>query len=69
MTKQKLYCPEKTGTFVMMFGFKQPSNFIKNLWTWNRGKNENFTCIYKNYNDNLTIYTPVQLLELLEDVN
>jgi|TARA_R110000824_G_scaffold4702_2_gene22518 hypothetical protein len=29
MTKQKLYCPEKTGTFVMMFGFKQPSNFIK----------------------------------------
>ena len=42
-------------------------NGVKNLWTWEKGKNENFTCIYKNYN--LTIYTPVQLLELLEDAN
>ena len=23
---------------------------VKNLWTWEKGKNENFTCIYKNYN-------------------
>ena len=29
MTKVKLYCPETTGTFVMMFGFKQPIKFIK----------------------------------------
>ena len=29
MTKPKLYCPETTGTFVMMFGFKQPTKFIK----------------------------------------
>ena len=27
MTKAKLYCPETTGTFVMMFGFKQPTKF------------------------------------------
>ena len=40
---------------------------VKNLWTWEKGKNENFTCIYKNYNNNLSIYTPVQLLELLEN--
>jgi len=44
-------------------------NGVKNLWTWEKGKNENFTCIYKNYSNNLTIYTPVQLLELLEDAN
>jgi hypothetical protein len=42
---------------------------LKTLWTWKEGKNENFTCIYENYNDNLTIYTPNQLLKLLEDAN
>jgi|TARA_R110001583_G_scaffold25792_1_gene93298 hypothetical protein len=30
MTKVKMYCPETQGTFVMMFGFKQPLNYIKN---------------------------------------
>jgi hypothetical protein len=44
-------------------------NNINTLWTWKKGKKENFTCIYKNYNDNLTIYTPTQLLEILENVN
>ena len=44
-------------------------NNINTLWTWKKGKKENFTCIYKNYNDNLTIYTPSQLLEILENVN
>ena len=39
------------------------------LWTWDKGKNENFTCIYKNYTDSLTIYTPTQLLKKLEDAN
>ena len=29
MTKAKLYCPETKGTFVMMFGFKQPLNYVK----------------------------------------
>ena len=43
-------------------------NNINTLWTWKKGKKENFTCIYKNYNDNLTIYTPTQLLEILENV-
>jgi len=33
MTKPKLYCPETTGTFVMMFGFKQPTKFIKDSRT------------------------------------
>jgi len=41
----------------------------KTLWTWRTGKNEEFTCIYKNYNDNLTIYTPNQLLKEIEDAN
>jgi hypothetical protein len=39
----------------------------KTLWTWKEGKKENFTCIYKNYSDSLTIYTPTQLLKKLED--
>ena len=41
----------------------------KTLWTWKQGKKENFTCIYKNYNDDLPIYTPTQLLKKLEDAN
>tara|TARA_R100001143_G_C3232230_1_gene75239 strand:+ start:208 stop:342 length:135 start_codon:yes stop_codon:yes gene_type:complete len=42
---------------------------MKTLWTWQEGKNEEFTCIYKNYSDSLTIYTPIQLLKKLEDAN
>jgi len=29
MTKVKLYCPETKGSFIMMFGFKQPLNYVK----------------------------------------
>ena len=29
MTKAKMYCPETLGTFMMMFGFKQPTKFTK----------------------------------------
>jgi hypothetical protein len=29
----KLYCPETTGTFVMMFGFAQPIKYIKDSRT------------------------------------
>ena len=29
MTKPKLYCPETTGTFKMMFGFAQPLSYVK----------------------------------------
>jgi hypothetical protein len=39
----------------------------KVLWTWKMGKEENFTCIYRNYNDNLPIYTPHQLLEKINE--
>tara|TARA_R100001143_G_C3232230_1_gene75238 strand:+ start:27 stop:200 length:174 start_codon:yes stop_codon:yes gene_type:complete len=31
MTKAKMYCPETKGTFVMMFGFKQPTKFTKGI--------------------------------------
>jgi hypothetical protein len=41
----------------------------KTLWTWEQGKKENFTCIYENYKDSLTIYTPIQLLKKLEDAD
>jgi hypothetical protein len=48
---------------------QQIEKATKTLWTWKEGKKENFTCIYKNYSDSLTIYTPTQLLKKLEDAN
>tara|TARA_R110000824_G_scaffold64494_1_gene168492 strand:- start:306 stop:461 length:156 start_codon:yes stop_codon:yes gene_type:complete len=32
MKKDKLYDPVKTGSFQMMFGFKQPTTYYKNKW-------------------------------------
>ena len=29
MTKVKMYCPKTTGAFKMMFGFAQPTTYIK----------------------------------------
>ncbi len=43
---------------------KQIDNGVKTFWTFNEEQQE-FTQIYKNYNDGLTIYTPLQLLEYL----
>ena len=48
---------------------QQIEKAMKTLWTWKEGKNEEFTCIYENYNDDLPIYTPTQLLKKLEDAN
>ena len=56
----------KTIKWVLKENIKSKS---KTLWTWAKGKNENFTCIYKNYSDSLPIYTPLQLLEILENDN
>ena len=61
MTEQRKY---KTIKWVLK---QQIEKVTKTLWTWKKGKNEEFTCIYKNYNDNLTIYTPTQLLKILEN--
>tara|TARA_R110000744_G_scaffold319857_1_gene426103 strand:- start:28 stop:225 length:198 start_codon:yes stop_codon:yes gene_type:complete len=63
MIEKKTY---KTIKWVLK---QQIENITKTLWTWKQGKNETFTCIYKNYNDDLPIYTPIQLLKLLEDAN
>ena len=63
MIEKKSY---KTIKWVLKENIK---NKVNNLWTWTKGKNEEFTCIYKNYSDNLTIYTPAQLLKALEDDN
>ena len=43
---------------------KQIDNGVKTFWTFDETEN-NFTCIYKNYSDGLTIYTPQQLLNKL----
>lgn len=32
MNKEKLYSPEKTGSFKMMFGFPMPTAYYKNKW-------------------------------------
>jgi hypothetical protein len=39
-------------------------NNVKSLWTW---KNDNFTCIYKNYSLDDRIFTAQQLLKKIED--
>jgi hypothetical protein len=39
---------------------------VRSLWTWS---NNNFTCIYDNYDVQERIYTPQQLLKILENVN
>lgn len=39
-------------------------NGVKSLWTW---KDNNFTCIYKNYAGTDKIYTPENLLKKLEN--
>ena len=44
---------------------KQIEKGVKTLWTFNE-KEKNFTCIYENYTDGLTIYTPQQLLDKLK---
>ena len=31
MKKKKLYSPEKTGTFQMMFGFPQPTRMVRKI--------------------------------------
>ena len=46
---------------------KQIDTHTKTLWTWKQGKDENFTCIYLAYNDNLPIYTPLQLLDAIDE--
>tara|TARA_R110000851_G_C12897538_1_gene547803 strand:+ start:77 stop:268 length:192 start_codon:yes stop_codon:yes gene_type:complete len=63
MIEKKTY---KTIKWVLK---QQIEKATKTLWTWKQGKNENFTCIYKNYNDDLPIYTPIQLLNILENDN
>ena len=63
MTEEKKY---KSIRWVLK---QQIEKATKTFWTWKQGKNEQFTCIYKNYNDDLPIYTPAQLLELLENGN
>lgn len=52
----------KTIKWVLKQNIKSKYN---TLWTWDR-ENKNFTQIYQNYNDDLPIYTPSQLLELID---
>ena len=43
---------------------KQINNGVKSFWTFNEQDKE-FTQIYKNYTNQLKIYTPQQLLDKL----
>tara|TARA_R110002020_G_scaffold469363_1_gene694336 strand:- start:371 stop:571 length:201 start_codon:yes stop_codon:yes gene_type:complete len=38
---------------------------VKSLWTY---KDDNFTCIYKNYSGDSNIHTPSQMLELIDNL-
>ena len=55
--------PYKTIKTVLRFHIKKE---VKSLWTWDKVHN-NFTCIYENYNDDLPIYTPQQLIKILDN--
>ena len=43
---------------------KQIDNGVQTFWTFNKEEKE-FTQIYKNYTNELKIYTPQQLLDYL----
>lgn len=45
---------------------QQIENRVRVLWTFNELEPE-FTMIYKSYNNNLTIYTPQQLITYLDE--
>ena len=45
---------------------QQIESGVRVLWTFNEAEPE-FTMIYKTYNNNLTIYTPQQLIDYLDD--
>ena len=63
----KINCPTyKTIKWVLKQHIKDN---VKSLWTWEKGKNENFTCIYENFDDDLPIFTPTQLLKQIENAN
>tara|TARA_R110002072_G_scaffold78289_3_gene181595 strand:- start:218 stop:400 length:183 start_codon:yes stop_codon:yes gene_type:complete len=44
---------------------QQIESGVRVLWTFNEVEPE-FTMIYKSYNNNLTIYTPKQLIDYLD---
>tara|TARA_B100001094_G_scaffold76920_1_gene73271 strand:+ start:448 stop:630 length:183 start_codon:yes stop_codon:yes gene_type:complete len=44
---------------------QQVESGVRVLWTFNEVEPE-FTMIYKSYNNNLTIYTPKQLIDYLD---
>ena len=46
---------------------KQVQNGVKTFWTFNEEEKE-FTQIYKNYTNDLKIYTPQQLLNKLDEI-
>ena len=45
---------------------QQIESGVRVLWTFNEVEPE-FTMIYKTYNNNLTIYTPQQLIDYLDE--
>lgn len=45
---------------------QQIESGVRVLWTFNELEPE-FTMIYKSYNNNLTIYTPQQLIDYLDE--
>ena len=46
---------------------QQVDKGVKTFWTFNEEEKE-FTQIYKNYTNELKIYTPQQLLEYLNEI-
>ena len=60
-TKSKMKMKYKHIKWVLR---KQIKSNVRTLWTWEKN---NFTCIYKNYPKDARIYTPQQLLDIIEN--
>ena len=70
MKKSEVNHQERTNSYnnIKKILKKQIESGVKTFWTYNE-KEDNFTCIYKNYSNDLQIYTPQQLIDKLSNPN
>jgi len=62
--KNKMVETKKTYKTIKWILKNHIKNNVRSLWTY---EDDNFTCIYENYDGDSRIYTPHQLLKLIEN--
>ena len=65
-TKGKIIMTESKRTYktIKWILRNHIKNNVRSLWTY---ENDNFTCIYENYDGDARIYTPHQMLRLIQN--